>query len=229
LKDFSAQMEVLARHGKKGVPLSELSRQARLFNRWPDDMIGLTFDDGYSDCLQWVMPVLANFHFSATVFVITDALKEGRKGPIAFCPAHKEFLSSNDLGTLRDGGWEIGSHGCDHSRLAGLPPARQERQIRDSKVLLEDVAARSVDSFCYPAGKLDAHSLDLVETVGYRQAPVTPWRSELILPGCWFTLERVGIYRGDQGWKFLVKLSPLFRWLRSLRHAFAVRPPASSA
>ncbi|MBI5425344.1 MAG: polysaccharide deacetylase family protein [Opitutae bacterium] len=221
--DFRRQMEYLARAGRRLVSLREFCAAARAEGRWSPKLMALTFDDGYRDCWTHVRPVLKELGFTATVFVITDSLIDGAPRPL-HCPAHKEFLTAKELISLRSAGWEIASHTCNHARLPTLSAGEQERQLAESKRVLESLLGESVGSFCYPAGKFTADTLSRVRAAGYELAPITPWARGLVRRENWLTLERVGLYRGDGTTNFRLKVSPLFHWLRRAR--FALTAPA---
>lgn len=59
---------------------------------------------------------------------------------------------------------EIGSHTCTHQRLTtALPKPELEREIVESRELLERELERSISLFCFPNGDYSADALALVE------------------------------------------------------------------
>ena len=69
---FRSQLEALTRDWRV-VPLAELM-PAAVFGRAPDGHVALTFDDGYLDNLDLVLPVLEEFSAPATFFLTTESL-----------------------------------------------------------------------------------------------------------------------------------------------------------
>src|SRR5262245_45277787 len=69
---FTRQMRWLARHRLRGVAMGELLGAAQRGST--KGLVGLTFDDGYADFPRHVVPVLARFGFTATVFVVAGRL-----------------------------------------------------------------------------------------------------------------------------------------------------------
>src|SRR6185437_11718028 len=65
---FDQQLRWLGRRGWRAVSMAEL-----LTAREPGT-VGLTFDDGYADFLTNVLPALARYGFTATVFVVAGSL-----------------------------------------------------------------------------------------------------------------------------------------------------------
>lgn len=217
-EQFRWQISCLAKRGLTGVTIREFCTEARSRGRWPKRSVALTFDDGYVDCWSFAAPILQQFGFTATVFVITDLLEAPDQTIAKHCHPAKKFLDWDQTLQLRELGWEIASHTCDHTRLPTLSRTEQRDQIFRSKQVIESRMGGPVVSFCYPAGKFDAATLELVSAAGYSQAVVTPWRQGLVRNGDWRTLERVGIYRNDGPVKSWFKFSPMFHWFRRVRH-----------
>lgn len=104
-------------------------------------------------------------------------------------PSVPTTLSAADLARLGEGGLvEIGAHTRTHDSLASLPSAAQFEQMRSSKVELEALLGRSVDSISYPYGETADDTADLAERAGFACAltstssPVTPDSGRFALP-----------------------------------------------
>ena len=132
---------------------------------WPDRAFLLTFDDGYRTVLEQAAPVIAEYGFTATVFV-PSALVGGtmRRYRAPAGTAAAPLLDWRALRELSAAGWTIGSHSRTHARLTGLPAGEAERELVDSKRAIEDRVGRPVDACAYPYG---ATSRD-VETITAR-------------------------------------------------------------
>ena len=63
--------------------------------------------------------------------------------------------------------FEVGGHTFHHRPLTGFGTDESRREIVDGKAWLEDVAERSVRSFCYPQGKFNATIARQVEEAGF--------------------------------------------------------------
>jgi peptidoglycan/xylan/chitin deacetylase (PgdA/CDA1 family) len=109
-----------------------------------------------------------------------------------------QLLTPEQVAQLAREGCGIGSHTLDHPILSRLDPAEAERQIVESRRLLEEWTGRQVRYFSYPNGKRDDVTPEVEETVrraGYEGAVstiegrVTP-RSDP------FLLERKGATEG---------------------------------
>ena len=68
---------------------------------------------------------------------------------------------------------EIGAHTSTHPSLTTQSRAVQEREIRSSKDLLEDVLGHPIDGFSYPHGHFDRSTVRLVQEAGFSRACTT--------------------------------------------------------
>ena len=93
-----------------------------------EGLVGLTFDDGYSEVLQHAVPVLKDHGFSATVFAVTGVLGgENVWDP----PPRRKLMTEEDLQDLAACGFEVGSHTVSHVRLAALDPGQLRSEVQE--------------------------------------------------------------------------------------------------
>lgn len=163
---FAAQMAWLYRTGRRGVSVRELLR-ARAEGT-AGRLVGLTFDDGYADFARYAVPVLHEYGFTATAYVVPDLLGTENgwdvKGP------RKQLLTVDQVTELARAGWEIGSHGLGHQALPGLPADQLAVQTRESRRALEELIGGPVTGFCYPYGAVDLAAGLAVRDAGYDYA-----------------------------------------------------------
>ncbi len=107
----------------------------------------INFDDGYRDVYDNAYPVLAGYGITATAFIVTDWIGgAGMSG---------NYMDADELLTLQAAGWEIGSHGLDHTRFSQLSYADALDQFSASKAALESIGI-DCDNFAYPYGVFNA-------------------------------------------------------------------------
>jgi peptidoglycan/xylan/chitin deacetylase (PgdA/CDA1 family) len=160
---FDRQLRWLRRRGLRGTSMRELLRSG------PDRrLVGLTFDDGYADFVSHVMPVLARYGFTATVFVIAGALGGANTWDH---PGPRKFLMTADEVRYAAGaGIEIGSHSLTHQRLPDAGERVLADEVRGSRAILSELVGEDVDGFCYPYGAAGAREVDAVRAAGYGYA-----------------------------------------------------------
>jgi peptidoglycan/xylan/chitin deacetylase (PgdA/CDA1 family) len=183
---FTQQLSWLHRRGLRGTSMRELvaARRAGVDR----NLVGLTFDDGYTDFIVHVLPALAHFGFTATVFVIADLLGESNKWDAA--GPRKPLMTLDQIRQVARLGMEIGSHSRRHVSLTS--PCDLIGEVSESRTILEDLTAEPIVGFCYPYGHVDALAVDAVRAAGY-QYGCAIWRSPLTSV---YALPR--IYVGDR-------------------------------
>jgi peptidoglycan/xylan/chitin deacetylase (PgdA/CDA1 family) len=158
---FRQEMGWLAAHGYHPVSQAALFRAMFEGAPLPRRPLVITFDDGYVDAVDAVLPVMGPRRWPATFFIITSRIGE------------RAFLTWPQLRRLDAAGMDIGSHTADHVELPGLDAAGRAAQLRTSRRTLERGLGHPVPWFCYPAGRHDEASVRSVEDAGYLLAYTT--------------------------------------------------------
>jgi peptidoglycan/xylan/chitin deacetylase (PgdA/CDA1 family) len=161
--NFQAQMKRLYDQGYRTITLEDLARWVKGGGMLGDKPVVLTFDDGYADNFEWAAPTLIRHGFRATFFIPTGLLDASR-------PAPDHAMTWEQLRILHIEGHAIGAHSVTHRNLTLLTPAELEREVRDSKRVIEQRLGLEVNYFCYPAGHCNAAVRQAVERAGYRAA-----------------------------------------------------------
>ena len=180
LEVFNAHLTRLKENAFHTITLSNL-----LKNNYDPNVNNavLTFDDGLLDNYENAFPLLSDFGFVGTFFVVPgfDNLTRWvhpRKGKWSNCEKEgyivpfKNMQSQHRL-ELVTAGMEIGSHSFTHPKLNRIPKKALFYEIVDSKKKLEDELGVVVETFCYPNGKYNSEVLDAVEEAGYAGATTT--------------------------------------------------------
>jgi peptidoglycan/xylan/chitin deacetylase (PgdA/CDA1 family) len=123
--------------------------------------VAITFDDGYSDNLHVVAPLLASRNIPFTVFVTAGFVQ--KKLPGFLSPA--ELLELSALP-----GVTIGAHGFTHCDLTTCSSAQLIEELTGSKNYIENLIGRKVTSMAYPYGSVNARVKQAVQDNGYTLA-----------------------------------------------------------
>lgn len=109
-----------------------------------------TFDDGYKNLVEVVLPILSHYKYTATVFVCTGLIGKDNKwnNKDATLRMH---LDHNGIKNLIKGGWEIASHGVTHRNLLKLSDDEIEYELSMSKQYLDRLVGYST-TYAYPYG-----------------------------------------------------------------------------
>lgn len=142
---FAQQMAFLNEHKFPVISLSDAVRSLQGQRALEPNSVVITFDDGYQNIFTSAFPVMSRYGFTATVYLPTAYIGD----------SHREFKGRNCLNwaevqELRRAGITFGSHTVTHPRLADVPPAQLEHEIRFSKQEIEDHLGEAVVSFSFP-------------------------------------------------------------------------------
>jgi len=214
---FECQISRLTRRGYRGMTFTEAVASPPPQGR----VLAVTFDDAYRSVIELGRPILDHFGLPATVFAPTDFI--GAERPLHWSevdgwlggPHEHELtlMSWAELQTLRNAGWEIGSHTGSHPRLTGIDDRALGDELGRSKAACERHLGAPCTSLAYPYGDVDARVVAATARAGYLAAAALPEgrlgsRDALVWP-------RIGIYRLDDDLRFRLKISPAIRRLRS--------------
>jgi peptidoglycan/xylan/chitin deacetylase (PgdA/CDA1 family) len=141
--------------------------------------VALTFDDGFSDNLTALLPLLQRSNIPATTFVIAGML--GERHPDA---PQARILTAEQVRAFRRAGGEVGAHSVTHRDLTALSREEVRSELVDSKSLLEAIIEEEVTVLAYPFGRATAETAEIAAAAGYHAACVTldagawkdPWR-----------------------------------------------------
>lgn len=125
------------------------------------ERVALTFDDGYRDFREYVVPTLREYDVPATVFVIVNALEDPEFNHND--RAEYEYMDRDEVLDLVDEELvTVGNHTLSHPRLDRLPRERLETEIVEAKHRLEEMLGTDVSRFCYPYNDWDERAAEVV-------------------------------------------------------------------
>jgi peptidoglycan/xylan/chitin deacetylase (PgdA/CDA1 family) len=198
---FHRQMSWLKRLGFQGLSLREAMPYVEGSRR--GKVVAITFDDSYENVYDNALPVLQEFGFTATNFVVVNQIGGSNTWDVPNGVASASCMSMQQLRKWVQLGHEVGSHTLDHVHLPKLTMDEARRQIVHSRALLEEMLDEIVSSFCFPYG--DETPLDrvLAYEAGYSVATTTR-RGRARSADDPFGLPRATVRRNDS-WVHFVK------------------------
>jgi len=182
-------------------------------------LVAITFDDGFRSFYTLAFPLVSEYGFNATLFIPSGLVgKQGSSlGP-------EPFMTWNEIREVHKNGVRIGSHSVNHPDLYRLDSRSLEKEIRHSKMTIEDNTGDGVRSFAYPFA-FPAHDQSfsrrfgaLLEQSGYDNGVCTvigtAHRSHdrYILP-------RLPVNSHDDSALFEAKLKGNYDWLHAPQYA----------
>jgi len=206
-QDFRQHMRWLNEGGFQVLSTGALVQILRQGISLPPNSLVLTFDDGL-ECLYWnVYPVLREFGFTATVFLVSGYCGKlnnwpGQPGGV---PSLK-LLNWEQIREMDENGIEFGVHSVSHPRLDRLSQVEVEIELVKSKSDIEQHLGHEVEVFAYPYGRYDTYVKKLVAQtflgacgteLGYVNLESDP-----------FTLNRIDVYYFQHSTLFRGLFSP---------------------
>jgi peptidoglycan/xylan/chitin deacetylase (PgdA/CDA1 family) len=155
VKQFTEEIEWLHRQNYYSLSLDEFYHALANKTPVPDKPILLTFDDGYSDNYTEAWPIIRQNGFKATFFVVTNSVGPG-------------MMNWDQLDNLTREGNSIGSHTLQHLDLATLSKKQQESELAISKQEIENHLGIIEQVLCFPSGRYNKTTLELMPQLGYR-------------------------------------------------------------
>lgn len=148
-----AQLAVVERRGFPVVRLDRLQA----------GQCALTFDDGTTDHIQIVAPILAERGWPATFFVPTNRIDQ------------PGGLSRANLRQLVQEGHLIGCHSHDHLRLDRKTDAEIRTQLQTSLHLLQEATHTAIKVLAPPGGFVDARVRRVAGELGLEVVRTMRW------------------------------------------------------
>jgi len=172
--NFKEQVQWLVAHNKV-VTLDTILTDKYVTD---DILVAITFDDGYACLHDIVAPILLEYNVSATVYLNTGWISADLRTRKASRPdfGHypgESFLTWDEVNTLYQLGWNIGSHGVDHIDLTKQPESIVRKELSRSKNDIEEKLRTPCRDFAYTWGKYNTFLENKVMKAGYRSAVST--------------------------------------------------------
>ncbi|WP_330175464.1 polysaccharide deacetylase family protein [Streptomyces sp. NBC_01498] len=165
-RQFRAQLDAVVAGGRTAVPISTLAAALTGGAPLPPRPVVLTFDDGFADLPGPTAAALADRALPATAYLTTGALAPGPGSLLPPAP----MMTLAQVPSLERHGIEIGAHTVTHPQLDTLRPAQLDRELRESKTVLEDALGHEVPHLAYPHGYNSRTVRTAARRTGYTSA-----------------------------------------------------------
>lgn len=160
---FRAQMQYLAENGYTTIDLYDLSLAILGKKELPTKPVILTFDDGYADNYLNAFPVLQEYGFTGTFFVVTEFIDQNREGYMTWEMAKEMAAAGN----------RIEPHSRTHPDLRGQPREKLIWEILGPQETIAYHLGYKPQFFNYPAGRYDEAVIQILQELNFWGAVTT--------------------------------------------------------
>jgi len=140
---FRSHLQYLSEKGFTAIDVNEIGKA--MDSGQTKQRVAITFDDGFRDFHSNALPLLAEFGFKATLYVISAIPSHGRGSLHG-----KELMTWDEIREAHRHGISIGSHTVNHPELDAMAANAIEYELGASKAAIENKLGAPVQSFAYP-------------------------------------------------------------------------------
>jgi peptidoglycan/xylan/chitin deacetylase (PgdA/CDA1 family) len=213
LEAFVEQIDAVAAAGGRGVSMKAVHERLAAGETVPRGWVGFTFDDGNRSDYEHARELLSERGFGATFFVCGNRV--GAEGG----------LSETMVRGLHGEGFHIGAHGMTHRLFTTLSARDEEKELTESRRLLEEVLGAPVDYFAPPGGRYSGRTVATMRRLGYRAVATSNFGYNHDA-GVRFTYRRMPVMASTSARRMramlggdVIALAPLYARARLLRMA----------
>jgi len=155
ISEFCAQLDLLNRNNID-VLSPEVVYQTTS-DKFKNNSVLLTFDDGHSSFYHYAYPELKKRNMNAIFFITTDLIDK-----------KQEFCDWAQLKEMHESGMSIQSHGKTHKFISDLDTESAFTELQLSKDIIEKNVGNNVTSISFPGGRYQARDITNGVKVGYK-------------------------------------------------------------
>jgi len=181
----------------------------------PEKSVVLTFDDGLWNNYEVALPLLIEFGFTATIFLVTGYTGRASTWERDMGIPALPLLTWDKIKEMERCGIDFQPHSVSHPHLTRLSERDLEEELLKSRGSIEERLGVSAPLFCYPYGEFDARVVDMLKKHGFKAAFAGhPAREDA------FSLKRVGSAHLTTGLAYRTALRGCFQYFYSLKRTF---------
>lgn len=157
-ENFKAQMQYLKNNGYTVISMKDYLGYLNSENNVPEKSVVLTFDDGWENQHTYAYPILKEFGYTATFYIITNTT------------GGKSYMSWGHIKELENAGMDIESHTATHQNLTKINMETVKKELTISKNKLEAELGHTIGMVAYPYYGNNLEVQKIVQEVGYTSA-----------------------------------------------------------
>jgi len=156
---------------------------------------GLKNSDDIPSVRDWFIESLKRLD-AANVQAILKELSARNEMTADSIKVNRSMLTWEEVMQMNHNGIDFGSHGCSHRIMPALTDAEIQRELRESKRIIEQRLGREIKLFAYPNGNYSNHIREMVQDCGYVCALATGGKKEPESGTDLYSLKRINVHEG---------------------------------
>ncbi len=165
----------------------------------------ITFDDADESVYHHAFPILRNYGFTATLFVISGYVGKINSWDANLGGISSRHLSWEEIRQLVNEGWEIGSHTATHRDLLRLSDDEIKKELQQSREIIAQKVEKPIQFISYPFNRFDYRTILLAQQLGYSGGCALSANRNGV-PEV-FNIQRLGVYSIDTLFWFKQKVA----------------------
>lgn len=169
---FAQHMRALSKAGYVPISIGHFMEWLGGQRKLPSNPLLLTFDDGYLGVYEYAVPILEEYAWPFTVFLVGGLIGKNDRwveGSRENDPWHR-LLGRGQILEMQAKGVDFQGHSFSHPRLTQLNDEQLHRELGGAKDALEQLLGKRVDYLAYPYGDVDGRVRGKAKEAGYRAA-----------------------------------------------------------
>ena len=163
IDEMESQLKSLHQRGYETLTFKEIAEGKRV-----KKPVLLTFDDGYLDNYENLLPLLRKHNAKAVIFALANRDLSNNQWDMVNGEPEWPLMNNVQLkACVESGHIEIGSHGINHQHLSRLNDQDSCHEIGESKRVFEALLETEIVSFAYPYGDYSEREAEYVKDAGY--------------------------------------------------------------
>jgi len=162
-EEFRNHIEIFAKNYNV-ISLKEMLEHLENKKPFLQNTICISFDDSYLSIYENAFPVLKEYNVPACFFINDGYVETERIYPWdAEYKLNPPMMRWDQLKEMSDAGFEIGVHTTNHVNLGKCSLDEAEREISQSKKVLEERTGVSIPFFSFPFGRSENFNVEIVD------------------------------------------------------------------
>ncbi|PZU98393.1 MAG: polysaccharide deacetylase [Pseudanabaena sp.] len=161
-EELERHFQALQDGGYTPISMDTMVNHLRTGSQLPDKPVLLTFDDNYVGQYKYAFPLLQKYNYPAVWSVHTRFVGTGGQKPKATWNQLREMHKSGLI--------TIASHTVNHLNLKDLTDEQIEKEVTESKKVIEKELGEKIAYFTYPEGDYTDVAREKLKKAGYKAA-----------------------------------------------------------